>query len=281
VTAHRVLSATSIGDGVAAACSPATMPTGGTGRVVGTFSSGFYVESAMGLFAVGGPRIPAGPIHLVLECAPPPPPEGSIVRFGPERLWTEPGMIGLSRAARYWPYQPSPTNLRTIAPVLARLGHLDTVPNDVAHLWPAVRTAVEQAELHVARQLLQGVGGGLTPTGDDVLAGLLLFARWADPQSPEPTEVAQQAATTVLSRCFLAWAARGQSIQPVHDLIDAAGNLTSQADAASPPAALDGFQRAIATVASIGGTSGKGMLCGLGLAAVAWSVAPQEDALSP
>jgi hypothetical protein len=193
-----------------------------------------------------------------------------MVRFGYEQLWTEQGPIDLSRAARYRPYQPSPKTLRKIAPVLLPLGHLNTLPNDVAHLGPAVRTAVERAELHEARQLLQGVGDGLTPTGDDVLAGLTLFARWSDPESTVPSEVAQQAATTMLSRCFLAWAARGQSIQPVHDVIDAAQLLASQMDVASPSSARDRFEQTVATVASIGGSSGKGMLAGLGLAATAW-----------
>ncbi|WP_420798459.1 DUF2877 domain-containing protein [Paraburkholderia hospita] len=124
-------------------------------------------------------------------------------------------------------------------------------------------------DLHAARQLLQGVGNGLTPTGDDVLAGLVLFVRWAAPQSPVPAEVAHDAATTTLSRTFLAWAARGQSVQPVHDVVEAAKHLASATGTTISAVVCDRFERAVAVAASIGGTSGKGMLAGLGLAASA------------
>jgi len=87
-----------------------------------------------------------------------------------------------------------------------------------------------------------------------------------------PNEVAVHAATTDLSRCFLAWAAAGQSIQPIHDLLDAADQVASSADLASASAAHDQFDRAVTVVASIGRSSGKGMLAGLGLAARAWSI---------
>lgn len=264
--AHRVLAATSIGDGVTLACQSASMP----GRVVGTFSSGFYVATAETLFAVGGPSIPAGPIHLVLEAPPPPVTDQSIVHLAPDRLWMASCTIELSRAACHRPTQPSPSLLRTIAPTLARLDRRDTVPNDVVHVWKAVSLAVERADLHAARKLLEGLGTGLTPTGDDVLAGIVLFARWADPLSVVPAEVAMRAATSDLSRCFLTWAAAGQSIQPLHDLIDAAHQLVSSASLTGASAANDSFDQTVAAVAAIGGSSGKGMLAGLRLAAAAW-----------
>ena len=223
MTARQTLTATSIGDGVALAC----QSIGKTGFVVGTFSSGFYVGTDETLFAVGGPNIHAGPIHLVLETPPPSVMEQSIVHLEPDQLWTNSCTIELSRAACHQPTQPSPRLLRTIAPTIARLDGWNALPNDVAHVWMVVRVSVERADLHAARKLLAGLGAGLTPTGDDVLAGILLFAHWADPLSVLPTEVAQCAATTDLSRCFLNWAAAGQSIQPLHDLIDAASQLVS------------------------------------------------------
>ena len=271
MTAHRLLAATTIGDGVRT-CQSAGITGRGVSHVVGTFSSGFYICAAGTVFAVGGPKIAAGPIHLVLEAPPPPPSDQSIVRFGPDTLWTNTCTIDLSRAASHRPTQPSPAQLRVIAPMLARLDRRDAVPNDVVHVWPAVRIAVERSELHAARKLLEGLGDGLTPTGDDVLAGLVLFAHWADPLSVMPNEVAVHAATTDLSRCFLAWAAAGQSIQPIHDLLDAADQVASSADLASASAAHDQFDRAVTVVASIGRSSGKGMLAGLGLAARAWSI---------
>jgi hypothetical protein len=272
MTARQFLAATTIGAGVTRACQSAGMTWSGVGRVVGTFSSGFYVSAAETVFAVGGPRIPAGPIHLVIEMPPPPPSDRSMVYLGPDRLWTNSCTIDLSRAASHRPTQLSPVQLRAVTPTLARLDRRDAVPNDVSHVWAAVRAAVERSDFHAARKLLEGLGGGLTPTGDDVLAGLVLFARWADPFSAVPAEVAAHAVTTDLSRCFLTWAAVGQSIQPIHDLLAAAGQLASAAGLAAGSAAQDRFDRAVATVASIGGSSGKGILAGLGLAATACSM---------
>lgn len=273
MTARQKLTATSIGDGVALAC----QSTGKTGFVVGTFCSGFYVRTDETLFAVGGPNIHAGPIHLVLETPPPSVMEQSIVRLEPDRLWTDSCTIELSRAVCHRPIQPSPRLLRTIAPKIARLNGWGVLPNDVVHVWMAVKLSVERADLHAARKLLAGLGAGLTPTGDDILAGLLLFAHWADPLSVLPTEVALRAATTDLSRCFLNWAAAGQSIQPLHDLIDAASQLVTAPDSLKcTSAANNSFEQSVAAVASIGGSSGRGLLAGLGLAAAVWSKFQQE-----
>lgn len=270
MTARHNVAATTIGDAVVRTCQSAGRSGRGVGQVVGTFSSGFYVRAEGALFAVAGPRVAAGPIHLVLEGRPPPPRERSIVRLAPDRLCTGSCVIDLSRADGYRPTQPSPARLRTIAPALARLDHPGAPPEDIVPVWAAVRAAVERSALHAARTLLEGLGGGLTPTGDDVLAGLLLFAHWADPESAVPGEVAQQTATTDLSRSFLAWAAAGQSIQPVHDLLDAAELVVSSAGLASASTAQDQFDHVAADIASVGHSSGQGLLAGLGLAATAW-----------
>lgn len=263
-----VLAATSIGDGVALACRSKDT----SGRVVGTFSTGFYVQTETSLFAIGGPRIPAGPIHLVLEVTPPPTIDESIVHIEPDRLWLDNFSIELSTAIRHYPIKPTRSQIVSIASTLSSLDSMNSVPQDVIRVWASVRIAVEHADLHTARRLLEGLGSGLTPTGDDVLAGLLLYAHWVDPTSPVPTEVSLSAATTNLSRCFLSWAAIGQSIQPLHDLIDAANQLVSADNPVIALIASGRFEQSIVTVASIGGSSGKGMLAGLGLAASSWPV---------
>jgi hypothetical protein len=78
--------------------------------------------------------------------------------------------------------------------------------------------------LLMAVEALAGLGPGLTPAGDDVLAGVLLVARARGGQAAEPALVhaAAAARTNDVARAFLAWAARGQSIAPVHDLLTAA-----------------------------------------------------------
>ena len=115
--------------------------------------------------------------------------------------------------------------------------------------WPldaATRAELAALDLDAARVLLQGRGAGLTPAGDDVLAGLLLVHRWWWPGSDEARAVAAAADTTELSRAFLRWAAVGQSVQPVHELAAAAGRDHAAAVAAAR------------VVAGIGGSSGAG-----------------------
>lgn len=267
MTKRRLL-ATVMGDGVAHACLAGGKPQ--SGLVVGNFSLGFYVRVENSVFAVAGPGIAPGPIHLVMDAPSPAPPDQSLVWIEPGRLLTDSCVIELSYAVRYRPIQPSPAQLQTLALLLAALDRQDGVPIDLAKVWEPVRTAVFRSDLHAARTLLEGLGNGLTPTGDDVLAGMLLFFHWADPLSDAPAEVALRAETTDLSRCFLSWAAVGQSIQPVHDLIEAAGGSEMSASSRRGSALPQRFIHAVAAVASIGSSSGRGILAGLGLAAAAW-----------
>jgi hypothetical protein len=71
-----------------------------------------------------------------------------------------------------------------------------------------------------AARVLAGRGSGLTPTGDDVLIGVL-FALWVWYPSPPMREaIATTAAprTTTLSAAFLHAAADGEAIEPWHAL---------------------------------------------------------------
>ena len=136
-----------------------------------------------------------------------------------------------------------------------------------SHVWPLVENALKRADLKEAGKQIQGLGEGLTPTGDDVLAGLLLFAHWTDPGSPTPARIAQQVTTSQLSKCFLEWAAVGQNIQPVHDLLEAAFQVATIADCSKVGAVEQRLKHTIDVVTSIGHSSGQGILSGLGLAA--------------
>jgi hypothetical protein len=135
---------------------------------------------------------------------------------------------------------------------LAELFAADGVPDGLGSVWDDAADAMRRDDLDLTRRLLQGRGTGLTPTGDDVLAGVLLFDRWAHPGSPRPSRVAASARTTDLSRSYLRWAAAGQSVAPVHDMVDAA----VRRDGAAARAAA-------ARVAGIGGSSGRALLVGL------------------
>jgi Protein of unknown function (DUF2877) len=68
---------------------------------------------------------------------------------------------------------------------------------------------------------LGGRGPGLTPAGDDVLAGVLL-ARWGASDEGERAEalaIARNVETNRISLAFLEAAAQGQCIEPSHDLL--------------------------------------------------------------
>lgn len=101
---------------------------------------------------------------------------------------------------------------------------------------------------------LGGRGPGLTPAGDDVLAGVLL-ARWGATGPAERAEslaVAKGVATNRISRAFLEAAARGQCIEPAHDL------LVGLVEGDEPAA-----ERARLRLAAYGATSGAALALGI------------------
>lgn len=102
--------------------------------------------------------------------------------------------------------------------------------------------------------LLAGLGGGLTPAGDDWLCGLMLRAWLAHP-SPQAfcLSLAEVAAprTTVLSAAFLRAAAAGQCSAPWHSMLAALSAGDEQA-----------WQSALCSILAHGATSGADTLAG-------------------
>jgi hypothetical protein len=112
----------------------------------------------------------------------------------------------------------------------------------------------DRASLQGGARLLAGLGGGLTPSGDDFLAGLMLWA-WVAHRRPRwfCRAVVETAAglTTALSRALLRAAARGECSAAWHALLAA---LVEGDDAALTAAAT--------RVLSHGATSGADTLAG-------------------
>ena len=103
---------------------------------------------------------------------------------------------------------------------------------------------------------LCGLGPGLTPAGDDWLAGWLVGLRLVSPGSDlhgagEAVLEAAEGRTTMLSLAFLRCAARGEVAEPWHALLAAlaAGTATN-------------VETAAARVLCFGATSGADMLTG-------------------
>ena len=208
-------------------------------RALASFATALYVESRAGVAALVAPAVQAGPIHAGLDRRPPRAAAGDVVR------------VELAGTAPWAGRLPEPPALRAATPLvleaLAPLAGRSAVPAGRAS---AALAALARDDLPSVAMAIGGAGPGLTPAGDDALAGLLLARRalGGDPQE----DLARAVATTAISAAFLTWAARGQSLQCVHDLLAAA-------------AAGDGraTQVAARVLGAVGHTSGCDIALGL------------------
>ena len=206
----------------------AVVAAGGRGTVAATFAKAAYLRLPAGLVAVTTTEVPSGPLHARgrhpihrLSAGDQVAVDGSTVHAGPVALdltgatvWkgTLPGRAELAAGCDL-----ALDLLGAVPTALADPSYEGRVGRAVAHL--------DAHDLAGAVDALAGLGPGLTPAGDDALAGILLV-------SQQPVDV-RQARTNDIARAFLAWAGRGQSIEPVHRLLVAvAGTDRRQAEAA-------------------------------------------------
>lgn len=171
------------------------------------------------------------------------------------------------RVSRWW-RPPRPHGLGTAPP--ARLAGavrwltgrvadpLDETGRDAVAELVGALTVGDRPDLAVARLL--GRGAGLTPTGDDVLAGALvtlcaLGAPAAGPLAAAVTDAAPDA-TTAVSAALLRHAARGECVPQLADLLEAIA--VGGADPAS-----GALPRAAGALLAVGHCSGAGLLHGV------------------
>ena len=238
----------SVGEGVLDA-----MSDGFAGRVAGVFDGGFYVSgSSQTVFAVLGPQSWAGPLHLVAEEMPVLPARHVSVTVSDGVLDAGRTRVSVDPNRRWVPRLPA----RLDASPRAWHGLVDRVDPDLDSVWGAVTGDVRRGDLAAAFSRLQGRGAGLTPSGDDVLAGILLVGAINPACRGVLDRLARSARTTALSCAYLRWAAAGQSIQPVHALLDAAAACDRE-----------GMRRAARSLAAVGATSGRALVAGVALAA--------------
>ena len=242
------LSAVSAGRAVLEAASE-----GLAGRVEGVFREGFYVsDPSETLFAVLGRCAWPGPLHLIVEDLTELPGRHDRVRVGGGVLTAGRLRVRLDGCE---PWAPSlPEHLHAGPQAWQDLA-VCPAP-ELAAVWEAVTSDVRRGDLSAAAWHLQGRGAGLTPSGDDVLAGILLVGAIDPSRRGALARRALEAHTTRLSRAFLRWAAAGHSIQPAHALLDAAAS----GDHA-------GMRQAAAQLAGVGATSGRALAAGIALAA--------------
>lgn len=236
------------GDGVLEAARP-----GFVGRVQGTFDDGFYVSGpAEEVFAVMGPRHWPGPLHLVAGEMAELPAVHNRAHVTDGTLVAGPVRVPLDGCRRWAPSLPE----RLHADPEAWHGLAAGVDIELAPVWEAVRHDLRRGDLAAVFGRLAGRGPGLTPSGDDVLAGLLLVCAMDPARRGALGRLACSARTTTLSRAYLRWAAVGQSIQPAHALLEAvaAGDPSAMVEATRP-------------LAAVGATSGRALIAGMALAA--------------
>ncbi|GEM_PF-874414 len=204
------------------------------------------------VFAVLAPQSWAGPLHLVAAELPELPNRHDEVTVAGGILEAGRTRIRVDADKRWAPRLPE----RLAADAAAWHGMADPVDPELGAVWDAVTGDVRRGDLAAAARRLQGRGAGLTPSGDDVLAGILLVCAMDPACRGALGRLARSARTTALSRAYLRWAAEGQSIQPAHTLLDAAAD--------GDPNAMG---RAARSLAAVGATSGQALVAGVALAA--------------
>jgi hypothetical protein len=198
----------------------------GPGHLRAVFARALYVQVPGGLVVLVTTQAPRGPLHLRVAALPPVR-AGCAVRVNRESLqigdhcyqldvpiWAPrlPAAASLLRArehARHW-LPDSGVGLE-----LGRVGP--------AGLPAGALAALRRGDLPTFAATVGGRGPGLTPAGDDALAGVLLVARAIGSVSPvwpgTLWHCAHRAQTNDIARAFLACAAAGRCIESAHALL--------------------------------------------------------------
>lgn len=128
---------------------------------------------------------------------------------------------------------------------------------EVKEGWPGDPSSLQRGASRLA-----GLGGGLTPAGDDFLCGVMLWAWLAHPSPPSFCRLLLEAAagrTTALSAAFLRAAARGECSAAWHRLLVALAGWQREQSMAGTRGRLE---QSVRDVLSFGSTSGGDTLAG-------------------
>jgi Protein of unknown function (DUF2877) len=233
----------------------------GTGRVEIVLDGGGYVSLGCGRWLLlASPRAQHGPLSLhvaslgPLVAGAPAQVVGAELEIGHQRVQLA-GMRVVGPRVPPRAGQPrAPSGGGTATPPRRALPALSVPPPE-----PQLRAgleALERGELRAAVELLAGRGEGLTPAGDDLLAGYAGWKAWAG----APVRLADAAAsrTTALSAAYLRCAERGELPEAAEALIVAlrAGDVCA-------------IERGVARLARWGGTSGQAIMLGIAAGAQA------------
>jgi hypothetical protein len=269
----------------------------GEGRAIAVFGRAFYLEGPGGLICLGPVSLGAGPLNLLCAdwphggVAP-----GTLARLSGAEIRLVGGAVLSLAGAMEWRPPPPPewqvADLRRGLAVLARAAARRAPRDGLGRLIPALadrgRPAAEDTASPLLRRVttsasalaewlaggagppppaqaraLIGLGPGLTPSGDDLIGGVLIalnalrrpdaaeqLGSWALPLAATRT--------SAISRAHLAAAAAGEGAEPLHRVL-----------AAICTAAEFGLERELDAVAAVGHCSGWDALAGVAVAGAA------------
>jgi hypothetical protein len=276
------LSAISVSRSIRQGLGAASLPV----RVLGRYENACNLVATDGrVFALVSPNVGDGPLNIVVDAYLPHlplPPAGATASINSARLCL--GEIEVGLACADWDPRPDWESLRARYPVLrahaptlvrlarqlapsrgllALMGPDPPCTPDISRVLGAVRQALVDlppgeiwtpSQVEITAFRLAGLGWGLTPSGDDWLAGLLTWAWLGHPHAQEVGAVVVRAAaprTTTLSAAFLRSAAQGECDAAWQTFLTAA---TSRR--------LSGLDTAMGAVLAHGETSGADRLAG-------------------
>jgi Protein of unknown function (DUF2877) len=215
------------------------------GRVQAVFSRAVHLQLGRPepLVVVDG-RSWRGPMHLRVDVLPSVNVGDEVVVAG-GRLQLGAGRIDLGSLPAWTPPEvhgrPRVRQLRGVERSAVPDGMLDDV-----------RRLLVDDDLVGVADVLGGWGPGLTPAGDDVLAGIVLTLHVFGHARDRLPAVVDRVRSTDLARGYLRWAARGQCIEPAHSVLAA---VTGDDDAE--------LQSASARLCAHGASSGADLLRGI------------------
>lgn len=234
----------------------------GPWRVIASFPRAVYIGAENEVIVFTSWDVPPGPIHATTSAIRVETEPGSPVEVAHGLIEMHGLRVELADAEPWVGRLPQPAQLRDAGPTLivalephVRASALTSPP--FANRLSRLAEAAEQLDLDAVAGALLGLGPGLTPAGDDALAGFLVtsVAMGRLPASSWQVRRDDRHLTNPISLAYIHRAAEGQAIAPVHDVLTAA----TTGDARICEAACRELTR-------VGGTSGADIALGLLLA---------------
>jgi hypothetical protein len=222
----------------------------GRATVRAVFSRAIHVDVAgSGPMVIADAAVPPGPLHLRVNPLPVVA-EGATVLIEDGRLRLATSSLDL-RLVPTWTPPPCGGPLRS-HPVP---GTERSALAGRSALLERVRRLLAHDDVDGVARHLGGLGPGLTPAGDDALAGIVLTLHVSGVDERRLRAVVELVRSTTLSLAYLRWAARGQCIEPAHRLLAALTGTDPEPVAA-----------AASRLARHGASSGADLLLGVGCA---------------